>query len=88
MPWPNRGQGNELPNWILSVRYIKTICSFFTTYGPIPGVPGGTLYEKFGMADNSSPGVAVLVRPDGHVSMITGLESENADKILSFIYNL
>ena len=46
------------------------------------------MYEKFGMADNSSPGVAVLVRPDGHVSMITGLESENADKILSFIYNL
>ncbi len=88
MPWPNRGQGNELPNSILRVRSTKTICSCFTTYGPIPGVPGGSLYEKFGMADNTSPGVAVLVRPDGHVSMITGLESENADKILSFIYNL
>ncbi|KJA18251.1 hypothetical protein HYPSUDRAFT_191120 [Hypholoma sublateritium FD-334 SS-4] len=62
--------------------------SCFTTHGPIPGVPGGNLYEKFGMADSSSPGAAVLVRPDGHVSMITGLESENADKILSFIYNL
>lgn len=55
---------------------------------------GENIYKQFGLAFStqslatSSAAAAVLIRPDGYISMITGLEPSDAEHIILFMYNL
>lgn len=55
---------------------------------------GENIYKQFGLAFStqslatSSATAAVLIRPDGYISMITGLEPADAERIILFMYNL
>ncbi len=50
-----------------------------------PIVKRGTVYETFGI---SPEGAAVLVRPDGYISLVTSVSSVGADRVSGFLDEL
>ena len=73
--------------------FDSTLSSCYTIRDCVSEDMDENIYKQFGLSfSKQSPptpsAAAVLVRPDGHISMITGLEPADAERIVLFLCDL
>ncbi|KAF9014285.1 FAD binding domain-containing protein [Cyathus striatus] len=76
-------------HWKEVPEYLANFTWKWSFIPPVPKLTAGNVYNDFGIsALPTSHGAAVLVRPDGYISIIGELNKETATHIVEFVYSL